>query len=47
MLNEQAERFEALNSKFQQNRIIGNKQEILRFLLELSGASDEYGENVK
>ena len=37
MLNEQTERFENLNAKFQRNKIIGRKNEVLRFLLEVAG----------
>jgi hypothetical protein len=37
MLTEQMERFENLNAKFQKNKIIGRKNEVLRFLLEVAG----------
>ena len=37
MLTEEMERFENLNTKFQRTKIIGRKNEVLRFLLELSG----------
>ena len=45
LLNEQAERFETLNQKFSQNKIIGKKNQVLRFLLELSGSGDTFTTN--
>lgn len=45
LLNEQAERFETLNNKFQKNKIIGKKNEVLRFLLETAGSGDSFVSN--
>ena len=42
LLNEQAQRFEALNQKFQNNKIIGKKNQVLRFLLDIAGTGDPY-----
>jgi len=41
LLNDQTERFELLNTKFQNNKIIGRKNEVLRFLLEAAGSGDD------
>lgn len=45
LLNEQGERFEVLNSKFQKNKIIGKKNEVLRFLLDIAGSGDSFASN--
>ena len=45
LLNEQAERFETLNQKFQKNKIIGKKNQVLRFLLEVAGSGDSFSSN--
>ena len=44
-LSEDAERFENLNAKFQKNSIIGKKNEVLRFLLQLAGSGAEDGDH--
>ena len=41
MLNEQFERFENLQAKFNRNKIIGRKNEVLRFLLETAGLGEQ------
>ena len=40
MLNEQVERFENLSAKFNRNKIIGKKNEVMRFLLETAGLGE-------
>ena len=45
LLNEQVERFETLNQKFQKNKIIGKKNQVLRFLLEVAGSGDIFASN--
>ena len=39
MTNERLQRFETLISKFQRNKKVSRKTEVLRLLLELSGSS--------
>ena len=40
LLNEQIERFEDLAAKFNKNKVIGRKNEVLRFILDLAGTGD-------
>ena len=47
LLNEQAERWENLNAKFQRNKIISKKSDVLKFLLELAGTGDPIDEGGK
>ena len=47
LLNEQAERFENLNARFQKNKIISKKNEVLKFLLECAGTADPNDEGGK